>query len=136
MTICYAQLSPAFLSAESAFLIRPRLQRPDHTGQEMGNVRRDSSRLEAESKLPSCSTHSIVQAEEFQAGDTRSRRQCRGQMDRVKRSNRLSGNRVSRTMNDVCAQSQDVPMRSRRVQMGAAIGRRGFLDLTQTHGRG
>src|SRR5215204_2869690 len=54
-------------------------------------------------------------------------------MNRVKSSDRLSAKRVSRAVNDVRAYSEDVPMRSRCVQVSAAIGRRALLELSKSH---
>ena len=88
-------------------------------------------RLEAESELLSCSANPIVQAEEFHAADAGSGRQGRCQMNGVKGADRLPGKRASRSINDVGAQSQHVPMCRCRVQVGAAISRRCLIDLPE-----
>ena len=92
-----------------------------------------SGRLKAKSQLRSCQANAIIEAEKFYARDAGTRCQRRRQVNRVERADRFRGKRLSRAINDVRAQSQQMPVRRRSIQMGAPIGRGGFLDLPKGH---
>ena len=90
--------------------------------------------LQTEPELGSCSTNPIVQAEEFHARDTGSSGQCRREMNRVKRPDWFNRKRASRPVHNVCVQSEHVPVRRCRVQVGAPITRSRLVDLPERHG--
>ena len=79
--------------------------------------------LKAKSQLRSCQANAIIEAEKFYTRDGGTRCQRRRQVNRVERADRFRGKRLSRATNDVRAQSQQMPVRRRSIQMGAPIGR-------------
>src|SRR3989442_6309683 len=73
----------------------------------------------------------MVKTQEFHAGNHRTYRQRRCQVNRVEGANRFHRKRTPRSINNVRAGPPYVPMRSPRIQMRTPIGGSRFIDLSE-----
>jgi hypothetical protein len=87
--------------------------------------------LESESELPTGVPNAIVKTQEFYTRDGGTNGQRRCQVNRVKGAYWFRGKRAPCSVHNVQTEPEQVPVRSRSIQVCPAVGSRGFIDFSE-----
>lgn len=101
---------PERLAARAAFLLRQHFQ-PD---------------------LPRDVANAIIETEEVESGYRRACHEHRCEVNRIERAYRISRKRLPRTLDDLRANSENMPVPRCNSQVGASIGRLGLVQLAES----
>ena len=101
--------------------------------QRAASLHRCSGRLDRDPQPSRCLAHALVEAQQSETGDRGTRDEKRCEVDGIKSPNRVTGERLTRTINNVARDSQNVPMGRSGVEVRATVGRFGFRQFLERH---
>jgi hypothetical protein len=77
--------------------------------------------------------HAFVEAQQSEAGGRGTRNEKRCEVDGIERPNRVTRKRLTRTIDYLSRNSQDLPMSSSRDEVRPTVGGFGFRQFLESH---